>query len=204
MPIEITLDSVSKRYKRDWIIQHLNVNIGSSDRMAILGQNGSGKSTLLKLICGFVSQTEGEVSWQHNDTELDVTEWHQHYTMTAPYLELIEEYTLQESIDFHFSLKSLRSSVDLTQVLDDSGLSPHLSKPVANFSSGMKQRLKLILTLCSEVPIYLLDEPCSNLDQAGIEWYQALIKSLPADKTVVVASNNSDEYLFCNKKLHVS
>ena len=64
------------------------------------------KSTLLKLVCGYVSQSEGEINWKSDANVLDLTEWHQLYTLSAPYLELIEEFTLQESIDFHFSLKT--------------------------------------------------------------------------------------------------
>ncbi|MCO4818109.1 MAG: ABC transporter ATP-binding protein [Bacteroidetes bacterium] len=204
MPIKIIIDNVSKRFKRDWIVKQLSFTVAQGDKIAILGKNGSGKSTLLKMICGFVSESEGKINWALEGDQLDLTEWHQHYTLSAPYLELIEEFTLQESIDFHFSLKPKRSDVSIDEALTESGLAPHLSKLISNFSSGMKQRLKLILALCSEASVYLLDEPCSNLDDQGIAWYQSLIGFLPKGKTVIVASNNKDEYAFCDRQISVA
>jgi len=201
MAIEVELKQVSKRFKRDWIIQHVDYTFASGDNTAVLGANGSGKSTLLKILCGYMATTEGEIIWRNDGQEIDPASWHHFFAYTAPYLELIEEYTLQECLDFHFSLKSLRTDIDLEEWLEESGLSKHKSKQVQNFSSGMKQRLKLILTLGSNVQIYFLDEPCSNLDESGIQWYQQLISTLSLDKTIVVASNSHDEYAFCDKTI---
>lgn len=197
MSIEVELSNVSKRFKRDWVIQQLSTVFQPGSRTAILGQNGSGKSTLLKIITGFVSTTEGEVQWKKDGQLVEPSDWHHFFSYSAPYLELIEEYTLQECLDFHLSLKQLRQDIELDAILEASGLQHHKHKQVQNFSSGMKQRLKLILAICSEVPCYFLDEPCSNLDLDGIEWYKKLVLELPQDKTIVVASNNEYEYEFC-------
>lgn len=204
MAIEVELKQVSKRFKRDWIIQHVDFTFASGDKTAVLGANGSGKSTLLKMLCGFMAATEGEIVWRRDGQEIDPAKWHHFFAYSAPYLELIEEYSLQESLDFHFSLKPLRSDIDLEEWLDESGLGKHKSKQVVNFSSGMKQRLKLILALGSNVQLYFLDEPCSNLDAAGIEWYQHLISTIPSHKSIIVASNSPDEYGFCNNSIRVN
>ena len=168
-----------------------------------MGSNGSGKSTLLKIVAGYVGTTEGNISWHSENKELEIQSWHSQMVIAAPYLECIEEYTLKESIDFHFSLNQMRSDIDLKVVLNESGLSDHMNKTISQFSSGMMQRLKLILALCSDVKVYLLDEPCSNLDDAGIEWYQSMMNKIPSEKTIVVASNSKVEYYFCNDKIMV-
>lgn len=201
MTLKVELIKVSKRFKRDWIIQHLLYNFKSGSRTAVLGSNGSGKSTLLKIISGFMAVSEGDVVWKINDQEIDASDWHHYFSFSAPYLEMIEEYTLQESLDFHFSLKNIRPDVNIEVLLKNSGLAEHKTKQIRNFSSGMKQRLKLILALGSDVELYLLDEPCSNLDQTGIEWYKSLIEAVPKDKTIIVASNNEEEYAFCTRRL---
>ncbi|MFT5725101.1 MAG: ABC-type multidrug transport system ATPase subunit [Bacteroidia bacterium] len=203
MSVEIEINDISKRFKRDWIVRHFKHHFSPSNKIAVLGTNGSGKSTLLKIISGFVATTEGEIIWKLDGKPVDPANWHQHFAYSAPYLELIEEYTLEESLDFHFSLKAARKDLDLDQVLIDCGLQPHMTKRVSNFSSGMKQRLKLVLSLCSDVSVYLLDEPCSNLDDPGIEWYREMIKDLPTNKTIVVASNNKLEYEFCDIMVNV-
>ncbi|MCB9261907.1 MAG: ABC transporter ATP-binding protein [Flavobacteriales bacterium] len=196
----IQVDNLSKRYRKEWIFNQLSHQFNTGDRTAILGSNGSGKSTFLKVLCGFVSPTQGSVLWK-SDSEIDINNRHQYFAFCSPYIELIEDYTLQESIDFHFALKTLRNDVDINQWLKDCGLDKHLNKQISLFSSGMKQRLKLLLTLASEVDVYLLDEPTSNLDEQGIGWYQRLIGGVPDGKIVVVASNQPEEYNFCNNQI---
>ena len=87
-----------------------------------------------------MSQSEGEINWKSDANVLDLTEWHQLYTLSAPYLELIEEFTLQESIDFHFSLKPKLKNSSIEKALKGFWPRPSLSKQIANFSSGMKPK----------------------------------------------------------------
>ncbi len=192
--VDIRLEQVYKRFKRDWIIKDLTRTISSGSKLAILGINGSGKSTLLKMISGFVGKTAGKISWDLSNNALEITTWHNHFAYCAPYLELVDSYTLKETIDFHFKLKRQRADVELSDWLQETGLSEHMDKPINLFSSGMQQRTKLILCLATDVPVYLLDEPCSNLDESGINWYQKKLSGLSNDKTVIIASNQPYEY----------
>ncbi len=203
MSIEIELSGISKKFKRDWVIKNLSYQINLGSKTAILGANGSGKSTLLKIICGFTGTSKGEVKWHKDDNVLDITEWHSHFSYSAPYLELIEEFTLKEMLDLHFKLKPELKSVNRSEILTDSGLLDHMDKPIVNYSSGMKQRVKLILCLCSDVDVYFLDEPCSNLDDEGVLWYHKLVNSLPENKTIIVGSNSTVEYSFCDEYVRV-
>ncbi|MBO6515464.1 MAG: ABC transporter ATP-binding protein [Bacteroidia bacterium] len=203
MPIEIAVEGVSKRFKKDWIFRGVEHRFAQGSKTAVLGRNGSGKSTFLKLLTGYVGLSEGLVQWTLNDEALDMAKWHHHFSYCAPYLELIEEYSLEESLRFHFDLKPLRKEITLASVLEDSGLAAHMKKPVGLFSSGMKQRLKLILALCSDVDVYFLDEPCSNLDEAGIAWYQTMVESVSQDKSLIVASNSKVEYYFCDQQIDI-
>lgn len=152
-----------------------------------------------------MTQTEGSLLWtDQSDATLDTIHYNQHFAYCAPYQELIEEFTLRESIDFHFSLKSLRKEIDLDSWLNDLRLSGHENKPVGRFSSGMKQRLKLLLCLASEVDVYFLDEPCSNLDEKGVEWYARAVVGLPQKSLVFIASNSPKEYEICTTKIHLT
>ncbi|MBC7744870.1 MAG: ATP-binding cassette domain-containing protein, partial [Flavobacterium sp.] len=72
-----------------------------------------------------------------------------------------------------------------------------------NFSSGMKQRVKLALAFCSDTKILLLDEPVSNLDHQGVEWYLSLIEQFSSDRLVIVCSNQQQEYGFCDERINV-
>jgi ABC-2 type transport system ATP-binding protein len=74
---------------------------------------------------------------------------------------------------------------------------------VRNFSSGMKQRLKLVLAICSQAPLLLLDEPTTNLDAQGTAWYADLISQFGGQRSIVVASNVEADYAFCEGKVDI-
>ena len=84
------------------------------------------------------------------------------------------------------------------------GLKNAAKKQIRNFSSGMKQRLKLALAIFDQAPILLLDEPCSNLDQEGIQTYHQLMQAYAMHKLIIVASNDPQEYQFCSQQLSLS
>ena len=108
------------------------------------------------------------------------------------------------SFDFHFNIKSKRSELDLNQLIVESNLLDHKHKLIKNFSSGMKQRAKLILAFATQCNVLLLDEPCSNFDEAGILWYKKCIQVLNNKCTIIVASNQLYEYEFCEKVIDIT
>jgi ABC-type multidrug transport system ATPase subunit len=68
----------------------------------------------------------------------------------------------------------------------------------------MKQRVKLALAFCSDTELLLLDEPSSNLDQQGLEWYLQLASSQCADRLVIICSNQEQEYSFCRHRINLA
>lgn len=187
--MEIRLSSIGKQFNREWIFRDLTCAFPSGSMAAIAGRNGSGKSTLLQVIAGSLAPTEGSVSYTDH-AEVIPPELHfRHLTMVAPYMDLVEEFTLPEMIRFHFSFKRYLHQYNQKTLLDRLGFGTLPSKPIRNFSSGMKQRVKLALAFMSDVSVLLLDEPSMNLDQEGIDWYHRLLTDLRRDRTVVICSN---------------
>lgn len=171
------------------------------DSLAITGSNGSGKSTLIKCLTGAIPLTEGSIVYQKNKQTIDSALWYSQISIAAPYLELPEEFTLPEVIDFHFKFKKSIYNISPVQFAEILYLENHLQKSVSQFSSGMKQRLKLGLALFSDVPVIFLDEPTSNLDQKGVAWYSKLIEEYQKERILILGSNEPREYTFCNKKV---
>ena len=202
--MQIVLDKIGRRFNCDWIFQHVSYTFNSGQSYAILGPNGSGKSTLLQIIAGNLTSSSGSVSYLKNAEALDVELIYSQLSLAAPYLELIEEFTLQEIADFHFHFKRYRTGMDSKAFLELLALKNAQHKLVKNFSSGMKQRVKLALAFCSDTPILLLDEPTANLDQQGIDWYLSLIERFSMNRLVVVCSNQEYEYQFCTQTLNVA
>lgn len=202
--MKIVLEKAGKKFYREWIFRNLDLSINVSEKIAILGPNGSGKSTLLQLLAGASIPTEGKVSYLEGNTLLDPEEIYEKVSISAPYLDLIEDYDLEETLSFHFHFKKPVMNLSAEAMIELSGLSSSRKKMMKYYSSGMKQRVKLILALLSDVDIVLLDEPCSNLDRKSILWYQDLVEKYAAYKTVIVCSNSQqEEYSFCKREINV-
>ncbi len=202
--MEITLENIGRRFNRDWIFRNVNYSFLKGSSYAILGRNGSGKSTLLQLIAGSLTPSEGTIDIFLNGKPCDPDEVYHSLSIAAPYLELIEEFTLSEMIDFHFKFKSYLPGLDKKTILEILELQKAKNKALKYFSSGMKQRTKLALAICSNTPLLLLDEPASNLDAEAISWYLDLIKTYTPGRTVIVCSNQEFEYSFCQHQIRIS
>jgi ABC-type multidrug transport system ATPase subunit len=199
----ITLEDIGRRFNQEWIFKGINYQFNPGGKYAILGPNGSGKSTLLSVILGNLSPSEGIITY-NQEKSIAVERIYQYVSFAAPYLDLIEEFTLQETIDFHFKFKQLHKGFDEGMVLELLGLKKSQDKALKHFSSGMKQRTKLVLACCTETPILLLDEPTSNLDKQGVSWYHDLIERFTANRLVIVGSNQEAEYSFCNHFVQIT
>ncbi len=199
----IDLNNVGRRFNQEWIFRNFTYQFKMDGSYAILGPNGSGKSTLLSVVMGNLSPSEGDISYHHGKA-IQVEDVYRQLSFAAPYLDLIEEFTLAETIEFHFKFKKFQQGMNLEMVLDRLGLAKAKNKALKYFSSGMKQRTKLVLACCSDTPVLLLDEPTSNLDMQGISWYQELITDFTENRLVIVCSNQENEYAFCDKQIQVS
>ena len=200
----ITLQNIGRRFNRDWIFRGVDHTFISGESYAILGPNGSGKSTLLQVLNGSLSPSIGTISYTYEDKPIEVDKIFEHLSLAAPYLELIEEFTLTEMIDLHFKFKPYKARMDKNAVIDVLGMEANKNKLIKYFSSGMKQRLKLALAFCADTPILMLDEPTSNLDAQGVEWYLGLVEKYALNRLTIICSNQEHEYGFCGNRLNIS
>ncbi len=198
--MKISLEQVSKRFQRHRIFKDINCSFVSPGAYALLGPNGSGKSTLLRMIAGMQSPSTGKVLYE-NGTAIDAKDIFRHISFCAPGQELVEELTLREFLDFHFSFKKPLSQLSTERIIELSGLGAAADKPIYDYSSGMKQRVKLAQAIFSDTPVLLLDEPCTNLDDKGINQYNDWMTAYAKGRLVIVASNDPREYGFCSERL---
>lgn len=201
--MEIVLENLGRRFNRDWIFRNINYTFSSPQRYAILGINGSGKSTLLQILNGSLSPSAGNISFFYQQKKVDIEAVYQHISLAAPYLELIEEFSLTEMIDFHFQFKKYLSGMDRDQVVRLLQMENNRHKLIRYFSSGMKQRVKLALAFCADTSLLMLDEPTANLDIQGIDWYLQLVEKFSANRLTIICSNQEHEYRFCSNHLNI-
>lgn len=202
--MQIKLTDIGKRYNYEWIFRNVNHEFTVGNNYVILGANGSGKSTLLQLISGSLLSSEGTISYHITNKNVAEEDIYKHVSIATPYLELYEEFTLNEAIDFQEKFKTFSNNLITKQIVELLELEKSADKQLKYFSSGMKQRVRLALAILSKTPLLLLDEPTSNLDKKAIEWYQNLILQYSNNRLIIVCSNQQEqEYLFCNKQLNI-
>lgn len=194
----ITLTDIGKRFGKRWVFRNIDLKIQSNVPIAILGANGSGKSTLSRIIIGMQVPSFGTVSYLPEVT----SSLHSLISYTAPGMELPEEMTLNEFLKFHFTLKKLLPFATIDRILSDSALGKFGQIHISEFSSGMKQRVKLAQAIFADTPILVLDEPCTNLDDIGVTLYEEWMRTVK-ERIVIVASNDQREYAFCRERLQL-
>src|SRR5687768_2812749 len=104
----IKTQGLSKRFNREWIFRKLDFEFYTGNVYAITGPNGSGKSTLLQILWGQVPPTSGTIAYQIGSKDVKVEDIHRHVAIATPYMDLIEDFTLEEMLNFHFKLRPIR------------------------------------------------------------------------------------------------
>jgi ABC-2 type transport system ATP-binding protein len=190
-PIQIRTQGLGKKYGSNRLFKDLDLSFDQPGNYAITGFNGSGKSTLLLCLAGFITPSEGRVWWAKKDRKNMIKDQSGHFAFCSPALNLFEDLTLEEHLNYHkkfvrtFNIDAAKNDIKTF------ALTKSLNKQILSFSSGMKQRLKLILALNNDVPVIFLDEPCSNLDETGVLIYQNLIQNRQENNLVIIATNQA-------------
>lgn len=221
----ILLSDAGKRFNREWIFRHFTYTFEEGKTYAITGPNGSGKSTLLQVLAGAMQINEGKIKYdvrlkeyavrkqrqQGSNLELrqvmfdlPADQVYQHISYCAPYLEVIEEMTFAEFLQFHQRFKPFLEGMDIPAIIARVGLEAAAGKQIRYYSSGMRQRVKLAQAIFSDTPAIFLDEPCTNLDLAGIGLYHDLINDYGKNRLIIVSSNDEIEYKFCEERISIN
>jgi ABC-type multidrug transport system ATPase subunit len=198
--MEIVLDSISKRYESGWVIKDLSKTIKSGSKLSITGLNGTGKSTLIQILSGYLSPSKGSIKYQYQNKTILRNNIYKYLSIVAAYSELDEELTSTEFFEHFGKFKPLQLT-SANEFLDLVDLKKQRNQAIKNFSSGMKQRLYLGLGIITQTPLLILDEPSSFLDDVKKQWMYDLIADYAQTKTIIVASNDPDDFQFCDDHL---
>ncbi|MCK5379013.1 MAG: ABC transporter ATP-binding protein [Acidobacteria bacterium] len=193
--IRIVFSGLGKRYDQRVIFRGIEGVAEPGSVLVLTGPNGSGKSTLVSILCGLLRPSRGTVQYLGGQGEVALSQWRMHVGIVAPGMSVYEELTARENLLFFVRVRGLkvdRAGVD--RLIERVGLDPERTTPVAGYSTGMRQRLKIAQAILHEPDVLFLDEPGSNLDPEGQDWLEARVAAFAAEgKTVVLATNDRRE-----------
>ncbi len=198
----IKANSLSKRFGRQRLFKEINFRVETGGSLAVTGPNGSGKSTLVQILAGLQAPTKGKVEFRQNDRVLEKYSLNAHYGFISPLINPYDELTGIENI--RFSLKGAPDEEKIKSLLEDFKLFEQRNRIVRHYSSGMKQRLKFIISVINDPPVLFLDEPGTNLDREGKETIYSYIKNIRKDKLIVMATNEKEEVRLCGGEVRIA
>jgi len=201
----LKLSGIGKHYGETLLFKDISFELEQGDVLAITGWNGSGKSTLVRIIAGLVRPSAGQVEMFDNREPI-AKESRRHFMgMVAPVLSLYDELTGLENMQFFSRVRGLASDRnDCVHIMGGLGITERGAKRCGDYSSGMKQRLKLAQALLHKPPLLLLDEPGSNLDSKGIKVVEGIISKQRQSGVTVIASNEKREADYADRVINLS
>ena len=196
----IEIKNMSKSFKRNKVLNDINISIEKGSVCGFVGLNGSGKTLLMKVIAGFLKPDCGTVLVQGKEVgkEVDFPEDIGVIIETPSFMPYISGY---KNLYDLYSIKGIPDKEKIRQTMQLVGLNPDDKKFVFKYSLGMRQRLGIAQAIMEEQSLLILDEPMNGIDKKGVEEMRTLFLRLKeAGRTIVIASHNqADIDYLCDK-----
>lgn len=207
----IRINNLSKSfYNNKYLFKNLNITFESGKINGIIGKNGSGKSTILKLLAGLITiNKEGSILFYLNDNIIEDNLKNKYLTFNAPYINIYEEFNPLDLIKIYSKIKNIKLTEELLDkfltLMRDYNLINFINVTINKFSSGMKQRLKLIISFTFDAEYYFFDEFSTNLDLSGINiTIENILKLKSLNKVILIATNEKYEIDICDNLLNLN
>lgn len=201
---KIILKNVGKAYGEQAVLDEISLVLDAGKIMAVVGRNGSGKSTVLKIVAGLLEATSGEVKFLLDGELKNSCRGRMAYV--SPEFSLYERMTVMENLELLSGLSGVKCDrAQAIAALKSFYLAENvLDKSAGSLSTGMAQRVKLALMILSNADIWLLDEPSSNLDAAGVDCLlREVKKAKESSKLIMIATNDSREVAVADEVLEL-
>lgn len=195
--INIFADSVTKRFGSNLLFKELTFSVTQGESFYITGANGAGKSTLLQILAGIQSPYSGTVKWTQNNVTINTEDYLKYSGFTSPLVNPYDMLTAVENMEFVSNHKIDEDKIN--KLLQKFNIYKERNRQIKLYSSGMKQRLKIINAIINNPTVIFFDEPGSNLDTRGKDILYSTIEELKPDKIIIIATNEPDEIKLCTK-----
>lgn len=202
--MDLVLKDLGKLYAQNWIFRDLNYILPAGSAWGIKGSNGAGKSTLVHLMLGLHLPSKGSITYTKDGTNIPKDEWGRLISFTAPYSSVPLEFTASEFLKHCQKFRRFIDGAKAEDVLEYAFLSSETGKNLSEYSTGMLQRLKVALAICTHSQVLVLDEPTSNLDTKGKDWFNDMISRFRGDRTLIIASNEASDFKHCDQFIELN
>ena len=196
--IKLTISGLSKSYSGKEVFSELSFDY-ERGKIGVAGSNGAGKSTLLRCVSGLTLPDDGTVTWSVYGKSLSPKQIKPHLGYAAPYVELYEELTARENLQFIRDLRSSQDCEAISNLVNQYELSPFADSLYGELSSGQQQRVKLASAVVHKPAILCLDESGTNLDEKGHAIVEQMTqRCVDSGGIVILASNQQHELDICD------
>ena len=170
------------------VLDGVDLKVSAGEMLQVTGANGSGKTSLLRALCGLMHIEDGRVLWAERNIHDDLPAFHSQLVYLGHEPPLKADLSARENLHFWVGIRRAISRADITGALERVGAGTWADQPVRALSAGQKRRVALAGVILFEAPLWLLDEPATNLDADGQRLVGSLIEAqLSAGGVVVVA-----------------
>ena len=184
----INIQQLSKNYGNTVALKNISLAFDQNGVIGLLGPNGAGKTTLMKILTGYLSQWEGQISIGNYDLRKDLKNTQQQMGYLPENNPLYPEMYVKEYLKFVGDLYGLKKP-PIEEVIQKTGLQEHFHKKIATLSKGYKQRVGLAAALIHDPQYLILDEPTTGLDPNQVVEIRKLIKALGKEKLVFLSTH---------------
>lgn len=199
----VALQSVTKSFKGNTILDDVNLTIERGRTVGIAGRNGVGKSVLLRLLCGFAAPDFGDVKIAP-DFLTPGRSFPDYFGVMIDGPPFVAGLSALDNLRDLAAIRKRATLDELHKTLADVGLDPTSKKKARSFSTGMKQKLGLAQALIEAPRVLILDEPFNALDDRAVVSLKALLKSRIADGvTLVFTSHDLSDFVDLDADVHV-
>jgi heme exporter protein A len=172
------------------VLRGISVDAAAGDCVHVAGPNGSGKTTLLRVIAGLLTPEQGSVSWRGRAIASDRDAYCASFCYLGHSDGLKPEFTSHENLAYEVGLRRRLSATAIDETLAHLGLAQSRDQPARSLSAGQRRRLAMARVMLTGAPLWILDEPFTNLDQAGVTLLSEVIaRHLDAGGAVLLVTH---------------